>query len=303
MSFAKAYGDVQVTARGNVRTSEEKGKNAARNDGPHLVAGRVKTFVSIDYLKFTILLSLNDDPVYSSILSRVPDWLAQKGATAVVEAGADEDDLYSTAHFLFACEEDSGECNVQIPSCEQGEELDAPFHPPNNISTGKPKTLMTSKPSKVSRAHTESRLAQPQPAELQRKILPVSKYSYPFARGFELRNQKRVKRQGTYPIRLNPSKKRGSADGDREDRNAKRIYPDLAGELSPLYLGVTSETALGPWDTLPTPNGPFADKADSLEPDLLPDDHPFSIRNQFRMSTEFAPLWRSYDQVDSDEGV
>lgn len=68
-----------------------------------------------------------------------------------------------------------------------------------------------------------------------------------------------------------------------------------------LRRGIAETSCMGAPLALP----PFSDllpaDAGSFETGGLADDHPFSVKQQFRMSTEFAPLWRSYCRDDSGE--
>ncbi|TLD36583.1 hypothetical protein E2P81_ATG02365 [Venturia nashicola] len=156
--------------------------------------------------------------------------------------------------------------------------------------------------------HTVTQLDSPsQPEEICWRTMPVIKYGEsPHERPIiSHRNMATTRRCEL--IKLNSSIKRTYVDIGLEDPSSKRLCIDTETEISPLYLGVTPDTALGPWKTSPFASihsdDLSADEDTSFGPDILSDDHPFSIQNQFRMSTEFAPLWLSYYQVDAKEEV
>lgn len=212
------------------------------------------------------------------------------------EEGSDEEES-------IAGEDVFEECNVQVCSSEEKNELEMSLRRPNrveyNSSATKLEVSKTLPPSQISGA-TMALDSQPQHSELWWRTLPVIKYDTSLTGKPAPVHRKMAKPMRPALIKLNPPKKCTSAEIKLDDPSSKPICTNFTAEISPLYHGVTAGSALGPWKTTPlglqnSSDSP-ADENTRLEPDVLSDEHPFIIQNQFRMSTEFAPLWRSYYQ-------
>ncbi|KAE9964576.1 hypothetical protein EG328_010350, partial [Venturia inaequalis] len=80
-------------------------------------------------------------------------------------------------------------------------------------------------------------------------------------------------------VSLSPTLSRLGKD-DNTELDLQRQNAEIPCMGAPLALPPFS-------DLLPADTGSYG-------PGGLDDDHPFSVKQQFRMSTEFAPLWRSY---------
>lgn len=222
-------------------------------------------------------------------------------AAVLAEEGSDAEEWYFTPPSSIAGEDVFEDCNVQVSSSEDENELLDIFlrRPSDSFTTGS-ENVKTSQPSQIPSVDKDSAVTldpRPQPSELWWKTLPVLKYNtgQPIHRRI-------AKSPKQYPIKLNPPQKRTSPEITSEDPPSKRTRTISTTDISPLYHGITAESALGPWKTpfiSQNLDDPVADKKDCLQPDILSDDHPFSIQNQFRMSTEFAPLWRSYYDDDA----
>lgn len=194
-----------------------------------------------------------------------------------------------------------GECSVQTHPSSEDNELDLlPSRPKNSLITEARETK-TSRPSHISRIDKDSDISispQLRPADPWLQISPVLKYSN------DPLSHKIAKPLRSAQLKLNPSERRTNADIESKEPPSKRLCTASDNDISPFYHGVTPDTALCPWKTsLHSPNDPLAEGTDCLDLDILSDDHPFGIQNQFRMSTEFAPLWRSYYEDDFGKDV
>lgn len=140
-------------------------------------------------------------------------------------------------------------------------------------------------------------ISQSRPTEICWKTLPVVLYSASLHGKLTPEHLHMAVTLRHGPVMLSPVTKSAKVGTGLQDLSPKRLCTNFSPDISPLYLGVTPDTALGPCKTTVNhQDDPLAESDSPFLSDVLSDSHPFSIRNQFRMSTEFEPLWRSYYQ-------